>query len=309
MSHLQLTDQYTGTKLYLNDNVTVDTVVTIQISYDALVSGALFVGSDASTAVSNHNSVCRSTYNNSTPETFADPRNHVIALSSILWSMALQSNFTPARHLKSKGVIDDPAVFGNFLERVLQFPGFKNRFYKTRELRLSGDLLEFEEKIEEQYEAQMAHPHAIAVVFRNLIPLELPSSGDDNTFSKKYHRYWLSTYRTLHRHHRYSQLPFVKSHQTWLLSHIVIYNEPGVAPSFELSRVRLTISRDSRTGKALIDRQVALIEQSMFSVEARFLIENAVGLTNQIPTVSVGVFVYEMSSDSARNQSRCHSSK
>ncbi|KAF9364273.1 hypothetical protein BGX34_002035 [Mortierella sp. NVP85] len=258
--------------------------------YDALVSGALFNGID--TTRPGHQGL----------SIFADSRNHPSAVASILLYLANKSRFTPKR--SKNGVIRDGTSYRLFARQSVTFPAFVKRYQTYVELELhTGDREELAEKIEEWYEAQMADPRQIGIAFQNLVPKYIEGGiGDDldnDSLEMDEDSLQWDMYNRFSTHPRWfgrrqEEAPQATT-STWLLSHIVVYSEPHVSPSFELSSISLKLSRDPRTGKAHIVPQKIVLEQTMFSVDSEYLKQRAEYFAEFVETVKMNRFLDEIS--------------
>jgi hypothetical protein len=266
------------------------TVVFAAAEYDALVSGALFNGID--TTQPGHQGL----------SIFSDSRNHPSAVASILLYLANKSRFTPKR--SKNGVIRDGSSYRLFARQSVTFPAFIKRYQSYAELELhTGGREELAEKIEEWYDAQMADPSQIGMAFQNLVPKYIDGdigdeSDNDSLEANEGSLQWdmpdrFSTHpRWFGRRQR--KVPQATT-STWLLSHIVVYSEPHVAPSFELASINLKLSRDPRTGKAHIVPQKIVLEQTMFSVDSEYLKQRAGYFAEFVETVKMNRFLDEIS--------------
>jgi len=266
------------------------TVVFAAAEYDALVSGALFNGIDTTRPGNQGLSI------------FSDSRNHPSAVASILLYLANKSRFTPKR--SKNGVIRDGTSYRSFARQSVTFPAFVKRYQSYVELELhTGGREELAEKIEEWYEAQMADPRQIGMAFQNLVPKYIDSDiGDhfdnDGLEMNEDSLQWDMSDR-FSTHPRWfgrrQQEASQATTSTWLLSHIVVYSEPHVAPSFELASINLKLSRDPGTGKAHIVPQKIVLEQTMFSVDSEYLKQRAEYFADFVETVKMNRFLDEIS--------------
>ncbi|KAI8351866.1 hypothetical protein B0O80DRAFT_454908 [Mortierella sp. GBAus27b] len=268
------------------------TVAFASADYDALVSGALFNGFD--TTQPGHQAL----------DTFTDPQNHPSAVASILLNLARKSEFTPKR--SKGGVIRNGETYALFSRRTSAFPAFIQRFQRYVELDLkNGGINELIEQIEEHYEAQMAGTLQIAEAFKKLVPEYIDddilvdqeeSNHQVNMSPLPLLTRWFGRLRS-HARDWLSRDRSSSSSSVWLLSNIVLYNEPGVAPSFEFCRIHLRLSRDPATGKSVIEPQKVLLEQTMYSVDSMYLELKAEYFAGYVETVEVNQFLDEVSTN------------
>ncbi|KAF9960007.1 hypothetical protein BGZ72_008206 [Mortierella alpina] len=217
-------------------------VVAVQARYDALVSGAIFVGKDTSFPEDDSTII------------FKDPSNHPAAVTSLLWTLAKESNFIPSEF----DVITDPWLYRKFERTLLDFPGFKASEITQRPLDLDGTPSQFSSQIRSNFDARYAE--TIARSFWSQIP-------------------------------GYVMKP---SFRRWLTSQIIIYKDTDSDEiTFEVAEVILTLSRD-QSGLAMIDRQRATLTRTFYTVDTATLVENAEDLAKSVPIVGIHDFIKHM---------------
>ncbi|KAF9964395.1 hypothetical protein BGZ70_006537 [Mortierella alpina] len=127
-------------------------IVVVQARYDALVSGAIFVGKDTSFPEDDSTII------------FKDPSNHPAAVTSLLWALAKESDFVPSEF----DVITDPWLYRKFERQLLDFPGFKTSEISQRPLDLDGTPHQFSSQIRSNFDTRYAE--TIAKSFWSQIP-------------------------------------------------------------------------------------------------------------------------------------------
>ncbi|KAG0199782.1 hypothetical protein BGX28_006993 [Mortierella sp. GBA30] len=216
--------------------------IVVQAKYDALVSGVTFIGKDSSFP------------EDDSVDIFKDPVNHPAAVSSILWTLAKDADFTPSEF----DVITDPWLYRKFERTLLDFPGFSASEMQIMSLDLDGSPSQFSDEIQAHFDPKFAE--TIARSFWHQIP-------------------------------GYVTNP---SYRHWLTSQVIIYeNEETNRVWFEVAEVMLTLSRD-HSGLAMIDRQVATLIRTSYRVKTACLVENAEELARTVPIVGIHDFVKRM---------------
>ncbi|KAG0239848.1 hypothetical protein B0O80DRAFT_499785 [Mortierella sp. GBAus27b] len=109
--------------------------LVVQARIDAVVSRALYIGTDSSDPTDRPY------------EIFHDPRNHPTAVASLLFHFSEGADFHP----KEQGIDATSKAYGKFIGSVLSFPGFR-RHPKESDLDLSGSLDQFRDEIASKYD-------------------------------------------------------------------------------------------------------------------------------------------------------------
>lgn len=217
-------------------------IVAVQARYDALVSGAIFIGKDTSFPEDDSTII------------FKDPSNHPAAVTSLLWTLAKESDFIPSEF----DVITDPWLYRKFERQLVDFPAFKTSEFVQRPLDLDGTPSQFSAQIRPHFDARYAD--TIARSFWSQIP-------------------------------GYVMKP---SFRRWLTSQIIIYKDTDSDEiTFEVAEIILTLSRDE-SGLAMIDRQRAILTRTFFKVDTATLVDNAEDLAKSVPIVGIHDFIKHM---------------
>ncbi|KAF9572369.1 hypothetical protein EC968_009943 [Mortierella alpina] len=193
---------------------------------------------------------------------FRDYKNHADAVASILLYCAEETSFIPAG-----GKSDVPEAYFDFIQKAASFPAFY--FLGTEDkqytLDLNGDIRQFLDQVTEKYrlEPTFTHPDRISNRFQDLIP------------------------RTIEHPHK----------RNWLLSLITLHKQMGTDNvTFSMAHVRLTMSRDEKSGIATIDRQAASMTLSCYSVMGRYISFYSDELARYIKKGSVDQLIRTLSS-------------
>lgn len=198
---------------------------------------------------------------------FRDYKNHADAVASILLYCAEETSFLPAG-----GISDTPEAYFDFVQKAASFPAF---YYlgtedKQYTLDLNGDMGQFLEQVTEKYrlESTFKHLDRISSSFQALVP------------------------RTIDH----------PSQRSWLLSLITLHKEMGTDNvTFSMAHVRLTMSRDEKSGTATIDRQEASMTLSCYSVMGRYISFYSDELARYIEKGSVDQLIHTLSSSSGQD--------
>ncbi|KAF9363840.1 hypothetical protein BGX34_003173 [Mortierella sp. NVP85] len=212
--------------------------------YDALVSGALFEGVNTASPDADAISV------------FKDYKNHADAVASILLTKAKESDFDP-----HDGIHTFPETYFSFLENAASFPAFYHQGREDEQyaLRLKGgDNGQLLDEIADKY---LQKPPSSS----------LPSYRDSADRGEK-----KESERGLRIRQAFRELIPVTVEKAewkdWALSLVTIQKPLGSDNiTFELAHVRLSISRDDRTGRAVIGPQEATLVKSSYSVMGRYI--------------------------------------
>ncbi|CAO3566704.1 unnamed protein product [Mortierella alpina] len=193
---------------------------------------------------------------------FRDFKNHADAVASILLYCAEETSFLPAG-AKS----DTPEAYFGFIQKAASFPAFY--FLGTEDkqytLALDGDRRQFLEQVMEKYrlESTFEDLDRISDSFQALLPgtIDHPSQ------------------------------------RSWLISLITLQKQIGTDNvTFSMAHVRLTMSRDEKSGVATIDRQEASMTLSCYSVLGRFISFYSDELARYIKKGSVDQLIRTLSS-------------
>ncbi|KAF9950486.1 hypothetical protein BGZ72_007872 [Mortierella alpina] len=193
---------------------------------------------------------------------FRDYRNHADAVASILLYCANDTSFFPAG-----GISDTPEAYFDFIQKAAIFPAFY--FLGTEDkqytLDLNGDKGQFLDQVIEKYrlESAFADLDRIRNSFWDLVPRAIDHP----------------------------------SRRSWLLSMITLRKQMGSDDvTFSIAHVRLTMSKDEKSGIATIDRQVASMTLSCYSVMGRYISFYSDELARYIEKGSVGQLIRTLSS-------------
>ncbi|KAK3822956.1 MAG: hypothetical protein J3Q66DRAFT_136779 [Benniella sp.] len=209
--------------------------------YDALVSGALFEGVNTASPDADAISV------------FKDYKNHADAVASILLTKAKESDFDPR-----DGIHTIPETYFSFLENAASFPAFFHRGQEDEQhaLRLKGG--DNDQLLDEITDKYLQKPSSFS----------LPSpKGSKNKREEE---------RALRIRQAFRELIPATVEKAewkdWALSLVTIQKPLGSDNiTFELAHVRLEISRDDRTGRAVIGPQEATLVKSSYSVMGSYI--------------------------------------
>ncbi|KAF9962685.1 hypothetical protein BGZ70_007972 [Mortierella alpina] len=198
---------------------------------------------------------------------FRDYRNHADAVASILLYCAEETGFLPA-----DGKSDNPEAYFDFLQKAASFPAFY--FLGTEDkqytLSLDGDRGQFLDQVREKYrlESTSADLDRIRSSFKALLP------------------------RTIDH----------PAQRSWLLSLVTLEKQVGTDNvTFSMAHVRLTLSRDEKSGVATIDRQEASMTLSYYSVMGRFISFYSDELARYIKKGSVDQLIRTLSSSKGQD--------
>ncbi|KAG9323036.1 hypothetical protein KVV02_001691 [Mortierella alpina] len=198
---------------------------------------------------------------------FRDYRNHADAVASILLYCAEETSFHPAG-----GRSDTPEAYFDFIQKAASFPAFYFLGTEDRQytLDLNGDREQFLDQVTEKYrlESTFADPDRIRSSFQTLVP------------------------RTIDH----------PSKRSWLLSLITLNKQMGTDNvTFSMAHVRLTMSRDEKSGIATIDRQAASMTLSCYSVMGRYISFYSDELARYIEKGSVDQLIRTLSSSKSQS--------
>ncbi|KAG0198057.1 hypothetical protein BGX28_008476 [Mortierella sp. GBA30] len=220
--------------LVLGLGLALGALVAAQDHYHALASGVLFDGVNTADPAADGTAV------------FRDKWNHADGVASILLYSAKETAFHPA-----DGISDSPESYFDFLQKVADFPAFHiiGTEDKEYDLTLDGSLEQFLDQITDKYRLSLSrslHQPTLGLLdrirdaFRGLVPESVDNPS--------------------------------KTRKKWLLS-LVILQKPKESDevTFEMIHVRLTISKEEKSGRALIDQQSASMTVSSYMVIGRYI--------------------------------------
>ncbi|KAI7825607.1 hypothetical protein BC939DRAFT_476057 [Gamsiella multidivaricata] len=180
-------------------------------------------------------------------EVFRDPRNHPVAVASVIAFSAYQTGFLP----QERGVITDESVYANFMKKIATFPGLLLRSTKQGSMALNGSSDQLKEQIIQSIESEVANRNVVADSIVDALPLSLED----------------------------------KAKQDWTVSALVLQkDEEGV--KVDLIAITLNL-HNNKTGQAEITPGKASVHQDSFIANAAFLSINADALGSRIETVQV----------------------
>ncbi|KAF9200122.1 hypothetical protein BGZ49_009669 [Haplosporangium sp. Z 27] len=240
-----------------------------QQHYNALISSAIFEGLNTADPKANVTSL------------FKDPKNHADAVASILIYNAKSTSFDPSEKIHTH-----PEIYFDFLQTVASFPAFHHQGTtedKEYELYLNGDPEQLLDQIADHY-YDYDYDQCDDYDYNSSGHRDCGgrSGGDDRNGIKKRREKTRQAFRGM--------IPKTVENEEWkqwLLSLITI-RKPANSDevTFELAQVRLTISRSNNCnnkelgpsfncngggGGVAIDRQVALMVKSSYSVNGGFI--------------------------------------
>ncbi|KAF8930869.1 hypothetical protein BGZ58_007982 [Dissophora ornata] len=237
-----------------------------QAEFDALESGALFLGTDTSDPKA------------SGPAVFREPNNHPSAVASIVWFSANKAQFCPAE----AEVVTDPLAYDNFVVALYRFPGFEVSKIRKIPVRLSGDLGRFVDEIKEQLDESdnkesSEDMREIAVRLKDLIPPFV----EDRSWKR-----WALTAVVIRRGDS-------GEHEEGSNSDRGRRRKPRI--TLETVKLVLRLSREEYSGKTGVESQSTVLSRTTYNIDSRFLVKHAERLTRNIDTISVGQFMEVMS--------------
>ncbi|KAI8351867.1 hypothetical protein B0O80DRAFT_104027 [Mortierella sp. GBAus27b] len=204
-------------------------VAVVVAQVDRVASRAVFNGTDTSDKHAEGLAI------------FQDPKNHPMAVASILFHSAVRNNFLP----KQQGIMATHKTYLDFFGHVFEFPGFDHTRNTEETLELTGNTEQFGDEIARKYHpAKNNISESAAAEYQAMIP-------------------YILKFLTFHD-------------EQWTLALTSIRNEAGNI-TVDLSYITLKLSWDRERGAA-IKPQTASLRQLVLNVATEYLVLKAENL-------------------------------